>query len=131
MTRRKGCTITLVVLATLLAYGVLLLLSHLPWPVSDPAKLAAIRGEARALMARYPARPPEYHASIPKSQWPAAIAGLHPDRVIVHQWGVDILIKPFFDGGWGYHVGASKRALPMLEGCYSEVGHEIFWHGPC
>ncbi len=131
MTFRRGCTITLGVLATLLAYGALVLLSHLPWPVSDPARLAAIGNEAQALTARYPAKPPEHYSSIPKNLWPTAIARLRPDRVIVHEWGVDILIKPFFDGGWGYHVGRSKRDLPMPEGCYSEVGAGIFWHGPC
>jgi hypothetical protein len=131
MTRRRGCTITFVVLATLLAYAVLMLLWRLPWPVSDPAKLAAIRSEAQALMTRYPAKPPEHSASVPKSQWPATIAGLRPELVTVHKWGVDIPVKFFFDGGWGYHIGRSKRELPMPEGCYSEVGPGVFWHGPC
>ncbi len=128
---RRGCTITLIVLATLLAYGALLLFSHLPWPVSDRERLAAIRSEAQALAARYPAMPPEHYSSIPESQWPATIAGLHPEMVTVYEWGVDITVKPFFDGGWGYQIGRSKRELPMFEGCYSEVSRGVFWHGPC
>lgn len=122
--------ITLAILATLLASAMLWLLWSLPWPVSDPARLAAIRGDAQVLRARYPAKPPEHYTRIPENEWPGAIAGIHPDRVIVHEWGVDIVVKPFFDGGWGYHVAPDKRQLPKPQGCYSEVSREVFWHGP-
>jgi hypothetical protein len=62
---------------------------------------------------------------------PPAIASLRPEFVTVYNWGVDIPIKLFFDGGWGYHVARDRRDLPMSDGCYSEVSQGIFWHGPC
>ncbi|WP_204338133.1 hypothetical protein, partial [Proteus mirabilis] len=70
-------------------------------------------------------------ARVPENQLPPVAASLHPEWVTVHEWGVDIVIKPYFDGGWGYHVARSRRDLPMLDGCYSEVGQGVFWHGPC
>ena len=87
--------------------------------------------EAMSLMATHPAKPPLRYADVPKVQWPAAIASLDPERVVVHEWGVDILAKSYFDGGWGYHVARQRRDLPMLDGCYSEVSEGVFWHDPC
>jgi hypothetical protein len=124
----KGCLriglpiIILVVLAIYCAF---------PHPISNQTKLKAIAAESRLLMATHPIKAPERWADVPEDQWPPAIASLHPELVVVHTWGVDILVKPFFDGGWGYHTGQSKQHLPMLEGCYSEVSQGVFWHGPC
>lgn len=131
MNRRRGCLVTLVVLAVLAALAIPVLLARWPWPISDPVRLKAIEAEAQALMATHPARPPAHYARVPESQLPPVIASLHPEWVTVHEWGVDIVIKPYFDGGWGYHVARSRRDLPMFDGCYSEVGHGVFWHGPC
>lgn len=107
------------------------LLSGCERPTSDPVKLEAIGTEANTLMATYPAKIPEQHTEVPKSRWPAAIASLHPELVTVHEWGVDILIKRNFDGGWGYHVANGRRKPPMLQECYSEVSPGVFWHDPC
>ncbi len=68
---------------------------------------------------------------IPKEQWPPIISGLHPEHVTVHTWGVDILTKPYFDGGYGYEVPRSKTDLPMPASCYSEPSQGVFWYGPC
>ena len=73
----------------------------------------------------------EGSADVAETAWPPVIASLRPHFVAVHTWGVSISIKPYFDGGWGYHVARSKRDLPMPEGCYSEPGEGVFWHGPC
>ena len=69
--------------------------------------------------------------SIPRAQWPPAIASLKPAFVTVQEWGVDIDVKPYFDGGWGYQIPRNKRDLPKPAGCYSEPGPDVFWHGPC
>jgi hypothetical protein len=100
-------------------------------PISDPVKLRAIKAEAQSLMAVHPVKAPAASSEIPKSQWPPAIASLQPQFVTVHQWGVDILIKPDFDGGWGYDIPRNKLDLPMPEKCYSEQSQGVFWHGPC
>ncbi len=109
----------------------LALLSGCHRPTSDPVKLTAIETEAVALMAMHPATPPRHYTRVPKNQWPATIASLQPELVTVHKWGVDVLIKPHFDGGWGYHIVRQRRDLPMLDECYLEVSHGVFWHGPC
>jgi len=77
-------------------------LSACAFPTRNPATLHAIRNEAAALMAAHPINPPNDWADVPENQWPVAIASLKPEHVTVHGWGVDILVKPYFDGGWGY-----------------------------
>lgn len=114
-----------------LALSAMLALSGCTWPISDPVKLSAIRAEAEVLRKRHPIEPPRHWVNLPKSQWPPVIASLKPESVTVFQWGINISIKPYFDGGWGYHVSRSRRELPMLEGCYSEISDGVFWHGPC
>jgi hypothetical protein len=94
-------------------------------------KLRAIRNEAAALMGNHPIKPPDDWADVPEKQWPPVIAGLRPEHVTVHHWGVSILVKPYFDGGWGYHITRSRKELPMPQGCYSEPYEGVFWHGPC
>jgi hypothetical protein len=100
-------------------------------PISDAKKLEAIRAEAQALMKTHPPERPRTWRKVPKEQWPATIAGLHPEDVTVHAWGVDIMTKAYFDGGYGYEVPRSKANLPMPAACYSEPGQGVFWHGPC
>jgi hypothetical protein len=100
-------------------------------PVIDQAQLRAVRLAAGGLMTSHPAKPPLHYQNVSQSQWPQAIADLKPERVVVREWGVDIVTKSYFDGGWGYHIAARRRDLPMPSGCYSEISRGIFWHGPC
>lgn len=44
---------------------------------------------------------------------------------------VDITSKPHFDGGWGYGFAADKQNLTMLAECWSHLGYNVYWHGPC
>ena len=74
---------------------------------------------------------PKNWKKVPKEQWPLTIASLHPEAVTVHTWGVDIMTKAYFDGGYGYQVPLSKADLPMPPACYSEPSRGVFWHGPC
>ncbi|MFA6125330.1 MAG: hypothetical protein WCS75_03055 [Sphingomonas sp.] len=121
-------TTRFIVLATLAATT---LLGGCHRPVSNLATLQTVETEARLLMATHPAESSRYYTQVPQNQWPAAIASLHPESVTVHTWGVDVLIKSYFDGGWGYHVAKQRRDLPMLGECYSAVSKGVFWHGPC
>jgi hypothetical protein len=100
-------------------------------PISDAKKLEAIRAEAQVLMKTHPPERPRNWRKIPKGQWPATIAGLRPEDVTVHTWGVDIMTKAYFDGGYGYEVPRSKANHPMPAACYSEPSQGVFWHGPC
>lgn len=100
-------------------------------PVSDPDKLRAIRDEAHMLATHHSLRLPNDSADVPANAWPPTIASLKPHSVTVYSWGVDISVKPYFDGGWGYHVAHSEQRLPMPIGCYSELLQNVFWHGPC
>ncbi|QGP78145.1 hypothetical protein [Sphingobium sp. CAP-1] len=109
----------------------LVLIAACSSPISDPRKLGAIRVEATSLMADHPIKTQRDEIDIPKEQWPKAIASLHPQSVVIRQSGVSILMKPYFDGGWGYDVPRDASTLPMPTKCYSEVSHGIFWHDPC
>lgn len=117
--------------ATRATLALLVLLGGCDWPTYNPTKLKAIKVEAEALVANHPIKPPNHWVDVPKQQWPPTIAKLQPEFVTVHQWGVDITTKPYFDGGWGYQVAKNKRDLPMPEGCYREMYQNVFWHGPC
>lgn len=109
----------------------LVLLGGCQWPSRDESVLRAIRVESAQLVATYPIRPPEHWVEVPKNQLPRVIASLDPEMVTVYDWGVDIMVRPDFDGGWGYHVARDKRDLPMPAECYSEVAAGVFWHDPC
>ena len=100
-------------------------------PTTNPVKLRAIRSEALSLMERYPIRPPNDSVDIPASEVPPVIASLRPAYVSVSRTRVDILMKPFFDGGWGYEVPRTKQDLGMPVECLSEACPGVFWHGPC
>ena len=100
-------------------------------PISDPVMLNAIEGEARSLIIDYPISLPNGWVDIPIRRLPPKIAGLKPKTVTVHRWGVDIMVKPGLDGGYGYAVPKRQEDLPMPAKCYSELRHGLFWHGPC
>jgi hypothetical protein len=101
-----------------------------PHPTHNQTHLKAVAAEAQHLMATYPLDPKEY-AAIPKDEWPAAIANLKPYSVTVFPGMVDITTEPSFDGGWGYGFAMKKQDLTMLVECWSELGHGVYWHGPC
>lgn len=128
MRRSTSATTTLATLATMAAMSVLSGCSH---PISDAEKLKAIRAEAQALMKTHQPEQPSNWKEVSEGQWPATIASLDPESVTVHRWGVDIVTKAYFDGGYGYEVPRSKADLPMPALCYSEPGQGVFWHGPC
>jgi hypothetical protein len=117
--------------AMIAALAALALLAGCAFPTRDQSKLKAIKAESEALMATHPIKPPKLWVEIPRSQETPIIASLQPYSVMVREWGVDILMKPDFDGGWGYHVPRDKRDLPMPAWCYSDLGEGVFWHNPC
>jgi hypothetical protein len=116
---------------TLLALTALLLLISCARPDSDPEKLKAIGTEAQSLLIHYPLKYPRGWVDVPKDRWPPSITALNPEWVKVAEWGVDILIKADFDGGYGYHIPRQGHRLPMPPRCYSEQSKSVFWHDPC
>lgn len=117
--------------AALAFVAALLLLGGCELPTRNQATLKEIKAESEQLMKAYPIVPPDAWVNVPRDHWPPAIAKLEPFLVTVHEWGVDISTKPYFDGGWGYMIPRRKQDLPMPAGCYSEPGPGVFWHGPC
>jgi len=113
---------------SLIALGIY---SAFPHPTHDQAELKAIAAESRRLMATHPIIPPERWVAVPENQWPPVITSLKPFSVTVYRGNVHISTKPYFDGGWGYGFAPDKRNLGMLAECWSELGHGVFWHGPC
>ncbi|WP_375186623.1 hypothetical protein [Sphingobium yanoikuyae] len=107
------------------------LLSGCTSPISDPGKLRAIESEARSLMVDYPVSSPSGWIDISKRRWPPKMASLKPEAVAVHDWGIDIMMKPGLDGGYGYAIAQSQKDLPMPAKCYSELRQGVFWHIPC
>lgn len=102
-----------------------------PHPIQSQAKLKTIAAESRRLIASYPVGPSGEPVHLSKDKWPPGIASLDPYWVMVGEGMVDITTEPFFDGGWGYGFAADKRNLTMLVECWSELGHDVYWHGPC
>jgi hypothetical protein len=105
--------------------------SALPKPTRDQEKLKAVAAEAQRLIAANTEGLSTQEAELPKEQWPSAIASLQPYSVTIRPHMVDIATKPFFDGGWGYGFAPDKQDLTMLVECWSELGHSVYWHGPC
>jgi hypothetical protein len=105
----------------------LTLLAACARPTHDRTRLEAIEAESLALMRSWPTRT---YADVPKGRWPNAIARLHPEFVIVSPQGVDIVIKPYFDGGWGYFVPPAGQAPPGPAGRYSALGQGVYWYRP-
>ncbi|WP_179044049.1 hypothetical protein [Sphingobium lactosutens] len=95
-------------------------------PTRDPSVLQAIRTEAR-MLSRSTARS---QVALPKSKWPQAISGLEPENVTISADGVDILVKPYFDGGWGYFIPPNDRELPEPKGRFEPVGKGVYWYCP-
>ena len=111
----------------LAAPAALALLAGCAWSSLDQPELAAIRAESRTLMEAYPT---QNYVTIPKSRWPVAIARLEPASVTVFPDGVDIMVKPYFDGGWGYFVPRSEGKPPTPAGRFSAVGQGVYWYHP-
>ncbi|HEX8533004.1 MAG TPA: hypothetical protein VF662_02460 [Allosphingosinicella sp.] len=70
------------------------------------------------------------YSTIPKSRWPRAIAALRPETMTIYEDGVNILMKPEFDGGWGYFIPRGQRESPEPAGRYSSVGQGVYWYHP-
>lgn len=95
-------------------------------PTNDPSVLKEIEAEAKILMMS----PTDTHGVVPRDRWPRAIASLKPENVTVFQQGLEILVKPGFDGGWGYFVPKDERIRTEPEGRYTDVGHGVYWYRP-
>jgi hypothetical protein len=112
----------------------LTLLTGCTRPTHDQSTLKAIKAESQILMlTEQPVTygtVPKVIVTVPKSRWPRVIASLKPEWVTVFPDGVDIMIKPFFDGGWGYFVPRSEREPPEPAGRYSELGQGVYWYHP-
>jgi hypothetical protein len=118
----------LAVLAVLAALTLAVWLETGFWlPVLDQTALETIKTESHALML---AQPTKTYVTIPKDRWPAAISALKPELVTVFSSDVDILIEPFFDGGWGYTVMRNEREQPEPKGRFLKLGPGIYWHRP-
>jgi hypothetical protein len=89
--------------------------------------LKAIEAEAQALMI---AHQTDAVVTVPKSYWPRAIATLGPEGVTVSRDGVEILMKPDFDGGWGYSVPRNEREPLEPAGRFSDLGQSVYWYHP-
>ncbi|HUD95024.1 hypothetical protein [Sphingobium sp.] len=88
-------------------------LSGCTFPISDPVMLRAIESEARSLITDRPLNSSDGWVDIPIRRLPPKIASLNPKAVTVHRWGVDIIVKPGLDGGYGYAVPQRQEDLPM------------------
>lgn len=119
----EGCLRIVVPIIVLIGLAIYCAFPH---PTHNQAQLKQVAAEAQHLMANYP-----LGADIPKGKWPPGIANLEPYSVTVRHGMVDITTKPFFDGGWGYGFALDKQNLTMLVECWSELGHDVYWHGPC
>ena len=124
----KGC---LRIVALILASIAVAIYCAFPHPTHNQAQLKAIAAESQQLLATYRPGPSVQDADIPKEKWPPAIAKLAPYSVTVRHGMVDITTQPYFDGGWGYGFALNKQDLTMLVECWSELGHDVYWHGPC
>jgi hypothetical protein len=96
-------------------------------PTHDHATLAAIKAESLALMQAHPAK---MDHPLPKGEWPPFIASLEPTFVSVDQAGVNIMVKPDFDGGYGYYVLKKGQGLPGPPEMYSRLDEGIYWYRP-
>jgi hypothetical protein len=113
--------------AAFAALAALTLLTSCTRPTRDQSVLKAVKAESQILMAT---RPNRTYAVIPKSRWPRVIASLKPEAVTVLPDGVDIMTKPYFDGGWGYFVPKSEGAPPKPAGRFSDLGQGVYSYHP-
>src|SRR5262249_25392078 len=100
------------------AFVAVALLAGCTRPTHDQQVLKAIKAEAQTLMA---APPPGPFESLPKYRWPRAIASLEPEFVNVRDDGVDIVTKPYFDGGYGYYIAKYEDEAPEPAGRYERL----------
>ena len=96
-------------------------------PTRDHAILAAVKTESLALMRSHPSK---VDHPLSKRDWPSQIARLQPTLVSVDQDSVNIMVKPYFDGGYGYYVIKTGRALPGPPERYSKLDDGIYWYRP-
>lgn len=96
-------------------------------PTHDPLALKEIRAESEILMR---GAPPKTYAAVPKARWPTNITNLRPYSVTVFPDGLEITMKPYFDGGWGYFVPRRGRNLPQPVGRFSALGEGVYWFHP-
>ena len=108
------------------ALMMLLLVTGCSGPTHDQSTFQAIHAEARTLIRTTTAFP----VTLPKGKWPQAIASLTPANVTIYADGVDILIKPHFDGGWGYFIPSNERGLLEPKGRFEPVGKGVYWYHP-
>lgn len=118
-------------IGTFAVLAAFLLLGGCPAPIYESTRLAAIKAESERLMATRAARPAQSWGDVPRSQWPPAIASVHPEIVLVGRNTVYIIVVPFFDGGWGYQVARAPDDLRMSPECYQPLPHGVYWHDPC
>jgi len=102
-------------------------LSSCAWPTHNRATLSAIRAESKTLMVEFPTK---NYVSIPKEEWPRVIASLKPYNVTVFSYGVDIMTKPYFDGGYGYLVPKDNAKPPEPIGRFSYLDQGVYWYHP-
>jgi hypothetical protein len=98
-----------------------------PRPTHDAAKLQEIASAAQTVLASHPAGAPQ---QLPPNQLPQGITRLHPQLVIAEAEGLEIVTKPYFDGGWGYYVRRPGRELPQPKARFSELGTGVYWFHP-
>ncbi len=123
--RRRIIIRIVIPIIILIALGVYSLFPH---PTRDEDMLQAVASEAVALKRKHPAGA---RVELASDDWPPAIASLKPQSVTVSAKKVDIQIRHYFDGGWGYSFAPDKQDLGMLPECWSDLGHDLYWHGPC
>ena len=110
-----------------LALATLALLTACVRPIDDQSTLKEIQTEAQILIKNTPIKAA---AAVPKSKWPKVITSLNPESVTVLKDGVDILIKPNFDGGWGYFIPVDLQEIPEPKGRFATVGQGVYWYHP-
>lgn len=104
----------------------LMLIAGCSGPTRDWQMLRDIHAEALALEG------PRLQSwtSLPKTRWPPGIASLRPESVSISADGVDILMSPYFDGGWGYFIPFDDSSSPEPRGRYEPAGEGIYWYHP-
>jgi hypothetical protein len=67
---------------------------------------------------------------VPEERWPKAIASLDRTYVTVYPHGVEVMVKPYFDGGYGYFIPRQGGVLPEPVERFSEIGEGVYWYRP-
>jgi hypothetical protein len=106
------------------AFIMLVMATGCSGPTRDQSTLRAIHAEARTLIGTSS----KSVLVLPKRRWPEAIMSLKPENVTISADGVDILIRPFFDGGSGYFIPFKDGVLPEPTGRFEPVGQGVYWY---